>query len=170
MERSVLRGVPVGVALLGCLLAAGCAPPPGAGPLGPTDSVTAQEVQRERALYPGIEKRNIDPTGRLEVFTTSLLTDGRNVKVRGTLHNSMPEPVSGVRLIFRLYPGGPEGGVKPLDAIQKEKSIHLGSGETTALRWDIQTMYADGLFRFTIEAYAKRVGDREIPPPPGWRE
>jgi hypothetical protein len=168
MTPSRLHGALSAAALLLCVVTIACEPPPGPGRT--PDTVTADEIERERQLYPGIEKRNVDASGRLQVFTTSLLTDGRNLKVRGKLRNPMPEAVDGVRLIFRIYGGGPGTTAKPLETVQKEKSIRIKAGETTALRWDVQTMYASGQGSFSIEAYAMRIGNRDIPPPPGWRQ
>ncbi|MBI1815900.1 MAG: hypothetical protein HYR72_13050 [Deltaproteobacteria bacterium] len=126
------------------------------------------EMQRERELYAGTETKGVvDPLGRLEVFTTSLLTDGRNVKVRGKLRNTMAETTHGARLLFRIFSSGES---RPLQTIQEDKDIQLESGGTTALRMDVETMYANGNFFFVVEAYAKRVGDHDIPPPPGWKE
>lgn len=163
------RRIPSGVLLLvfGVLLVS-CSPPK------PTaaDASTEQARQREEDLYPGSEKKNIVENGQLEVFTTSLLTDGRFLKIRGKLRNPMPEPVDGVRVLFRIYNMGVGSDAAPIATIQKEKEIHLEGGATTALRLDIETMYAGGAGggSFRIEAYAERVGDRDIPPPPGWRE
>jgi len=152
---------------LGVLLAS-CSPPKPPA----IDKSSEQPWRREKELYPGIEKKNIDKNGRLEVMTTSLLTDGRFLKIRGKLRNPMSEPVDGVRVLFRIYNMGLGSDAAPIETIQKEKEIHLDSGGTTALRLDIETMYAGGAggSSFRLEAYAARVGDRDIPPPPGWRE
>jgi hypothetical protein len=148
------------IAMLTGLMLVSCQPPPG--------------MERERELYAGIEKKDIDPLGRLEVFTTSLGTDGRNVKVRGKLRNPMPDAVDGVRIMFKIFRKEPSEEVRPLDIVQEEKALHMVSGGTEALRMDLQTMYAGGAggysFFFVVEAYAKRVGERDIPPPPGWKE
>jgi hypothetical protein len=150
------------------VLLVSCSPPNPPATHGSTEQVW----QPEKELYPGIEKRNIDNNGQLEVFTTGLLTDGRFLKIRGKLRNPMPEPVDGVRVLFRIYNTGQGSAAAPIETIQKEKDIHLDGGATTALRLDIETMYAGGAggSSFRIEAYAERVGDRDIPPPPGWRE
>lgn len=156
---------------LACFLLVACQPPPR---MGEPDEVTAQQLQRERELYPGIESKtgSVDPLGRLEVFTTGVMTDGRNVNIRGKLRNPMSEPVTGVRLIFKIYGGGVGTTEPPCDSFQEEKAIQIPSGGTTALRMDVETMYAgsSGGGSFRIEAYAKRVGDRDIAPPPGWKE
>ncbi len=147
---------------------ASCAPPKPPA----TDAATEQAWQREKELYPGIETKNVDPQGRIEVFTTSLLTDGRFLRIRGKLRNPMPEPVDGVRIVFRIYNMGVGSNAKPIETIQKEKKIHLDAGATTALRLNIETMYAGGAggSSFRVDAYAERVGDHDIPLPPGWRE
>jgi hypothetical protein len=153
--------------VLGMVLVS-CSPP-----LPPAAEVrTEQARQPGQEPYPGIEPKSVDPQGRIEVFTTSLLTDGRFLKIRGKLRNPMPEPVDGVRVLFQIYNMGVGSDAKPIQTIQKEKKIHLDAGATTALRLDLETMYAGGAggSSFRIEAFAERVGDRDIPPPPGWRE
>ena len=167
MNRSWL----LGAASLGCSALAACQPPPHPGE---PDEATAQQLQHERQLYPGAQGQGsaVDPLGRLEVFTTGLMTDGRNLIIRGKLRNPMPDPIDGVRLIFRIYSGGVGTTEKPRDTFQQEKAIQLRSGETTALRMNVETMYAgsEGGGSFQLEAYAKRVGDHDIAPPPGWKE
>ena len=163
-------GVHIAVAF-GSLSLVACQPPP---QVGVPDDVTEAQVQRERELYPGIETKNAsaDPLGRLEVFTTGVMTDGRNIGIRGKLRNPMSEPIDGVRLVFKIYRSGVGTTEKPRDTFQQEKAIQLKSGETTSLRMNIETMYAgsEGGGSFKLEAYAKRVGDRDIPPPPGWKD
>jgi hypothetical protein len=148
---------------------AGCMPPP--GPYMDPDAVAVeQELQREREIYAGSLRKETDPLGRLEVFTGSLLTDGRTLKIRGKLRNPYAEPVDGVRVVFQIF--SKEDATRALDTQYDEKSIEIAPGDTTALRLDVQTMYAgsEGGGKFSVEAYAKRVGDRDIPPPPGWED
>lgn len=129
----------------------------------------AEDLQREREAHPQLGDKAAEDWGRLEVSTGSLLTDGRNLRVRGTLRNPFPQPVEGVRVVFEIYAGGPAASARPLDTVQEEKAIRIAPGDTAPLRLDVQTMYAADN-RFLVAAFAKRVGDREIAPPPGWRE
>ena len=127
-------------------------------------------MARERQRFAGIEKKAIDPRERIEVLTTGIMTDGRNLMVRGKLRNPMPETVDGVRLLFKIYQAGVGSSGEPLETIQQEKDIAIDGGDTAALRMDVQTMYAGGASSYRVEAYAIKVGDHEIPPPPDWRD
>ncbi len=129
------------------------------------------EVGREQAMRPGIEQQLASgaPPG-LEVRLTDQTTDGRVMKLRGKLRNPLPEPIKGVRMVMRLYSAAP--GSNELEVLQKEMTSTLASGGTTMIRWDVESMYfgQSGRSGFTLEAYPKRVGDKDIPPPPGWKE
>ena len=148
-------------------LAAGCAPPPVAPVL---DESAAAQVSRERQLYADVQQQgSAEPLYRLEVFTTSLLTDGQVLKIRGKLRNPMPDPVDGVRLLFKAYRRDAKEGDRPLATRQTEKSLHIAAGDSAALRWDVETMYAATEAKFTVEAYAQRIGGRDVSPPPEWK-
>ncbi len=109
--------------------------------------------------------------GQLPVFITSQLTDGRNVQLRGLVLNPYPEPVEGVRLIFRILPT-PDAGARELDRFQKVTDDRIPSGGRAALRWDLQTMYAGqgGMSGFTLQAFALKRGGKDLPPPPDARQ
>ena len=109
--------------------------------------------------------------GQLQIFSTGLTTDGRNIKVRGLIRNPYPEPVEGIRVVFLML-ASPEDGARVLDRFQRLLDDRLASGEQTALRFDVQTMYAGmgGLNRFEIGAFAVKRGGQPLPPPPDWRE
>jgi hypothetical protein len=108
--------------------------------------------------------------GQLAVFVTSQMTDGRNLHLRGLVANPYPEPVEGVRILLRML-SGPSAGARELDRMQKVLDDRLASGAQTALRFDVQTMYAGVQGGgFLLQAFAIKRGDKELPPPPGWRE
>ncbi|HVN86837.1 MAG TPA: hypothetical protein VMW17_18560 [Candidatus Binatia bacterium] len=138
----------------------------------PVAPPSAEQLQQEREIYPDVGKNtDAEQLARLEVFTTGVMTDGRNISIRGKLRNPWPERVDGVRLIFRIYSSGVGTTDPPRATFQEEKTIQIKSGDTTALRMNIETMYAGGESgSFRLEGYAKRVGNRDIPPPPGWKE
>jgi hypothetical protein len=135
------------------------------------DESALEQARQERELYGGVEQKGQpDPLYRLEVSTTGVMTDGRNLHIRGRLRNPMPEPVDGVRLLFAVYDSGVGTTSPPKEVVQEEKDVQLPPGGTTALRMDVATMYAKGHGSFRVDAYARRVGGRDIPPPPGWKE
>jgi hypothetical protein len=120
----------------------------------------------------------IDPTqiplaefGQLPVFITSQGTDGRNILLRGLIFNPYPEPVEGLRIVFRILPT-PSLEARELDRFQKVTDDQIASRAQTSLRWDVQTMYAGqgGMSGFTLQAFAVKRGGKELPPPPNWRE
>jgi hypothetical protein len=104
--------------------------------------------------------------GELQVFTTDLKTDGRVMKLRGLVRNPYPEPADGIRLLFQIFPA--EGG-RQLDQFQRVMDVQIAPAERTALRWDMDSMYAAGRFRFVLQAFAVKLGEKQIPPPPDWR-
>jgi hypothetical protein len=107
--------------------------------------------------------------GQLQVFITSQTTDGRNLKLRGLIRNPYLEPIEGVRLVFRIL-SAPSADARELDRMYKVLDDHLAGGEQTALRWDLQTMYAQGGGGFQILAFAIKRGGQPLPAPPDWKE
>lgn len=108
--------------------------------------------------------------GQLPVFVTSQMTDGRNLHLRGLVANPYPQTVEGVRVLLRML-SGPSADARELDRAQKVLDSRLASGEQTALRFDVQTMYAGVQGGgFLLQAFAIKRGDEQLPPPPGWRE
>ncbi len=107
--------------------------------------------------------------GMLSIFITDQTTDGRNVKLRGKIHNPYPEAISGVRLIYLdLAPGAPP---RVLGHVLRIIDQEVGAGQDTPLRWDVQTMYAASPgARFNLMAFAIKRGDQTLPLPPGWEE
>ena len=109
--------------------------------------------------------------GQLQVFATDQTTDGRNFKLRGLVRNPYLETVEGVRIVFEIR-STPDPSSRQLDRFQKVVDTTLAPGEQTALRWDIQTMYAGqgGYWGFSLEAFAIKRGGQPLPPPPDWKE
>jgi hypothetical protein len=109
--------------------------------------------------------------GQLQVFVTGQTSDGRNIKLRGLIRNPYADTVEGARLVFRMFTRvGPDA--TELDRMQKVIETRLGSGEQTALRWDLQSMYAgqSGVSGFTVQAFAITRGGEELPAPPDWKQ
>ena len=137
---------------------AACGPPqPTGGPNGDA---------RLETIPPELAER-----GQLQVFVTSQLTDGRNIMLRGLVRNPYPEKVDGVRVIFRVL-SVPGADARELDRVQRVLDDHLESAAQTAIRLDLQTMYAgqSGMSGFTLEAFAIKRGGQDVPPPPGWKQ
>jgi len=108
--------------------------------------------------------------GQLPVFITDQTTDGRNIKLRGLVANPFPDPVDGVRVVFRML-AAPDDAARELDRFQKIMHVQLAAGARAPMSWDIQTMYAGvGGSRFTLEAFAIKCGDQVLPLPPDWKE
>ena len=122
------------------------------------------------------ELHKIDPSqiplsefGQLPVFITSQMTDGRNLHLRGLVGNPYPETVEGVRVVLRML-SEPGEGARELDRVQKVLEDQLATGQQTALRLDVQTMYAMQGGGFRLQAFAIKRGGQDLPPPPDWRE
>lgn len=129
------------------------------------------DLERERAARPEVEEVVADyGVPMLRVITTSQLTDGRVVHLRGRIHNPLPEPVHGVWLLFRAYARQGVNNPRELDVVQREMDVSIPSDGTVALRWDLESMYLMGAGGFNVEAYPQRIGDRELSPPPDWKE
>jgi len=107
--------------------------------------------------------------GQLQVFITGQMTDGRNIHLRGLIRNPYLEPIEGVRVLLQVL-SAPSMQGRELDRIQKVLDVHLESGERTALRLDIQTMYAGASGSgFRLQAFAITRGGQALPPPPDWK-
>ena len=107
--------------------------------------------------------------GVLPVFITDQTTDGRNIKLRGKIHNPYPESILGVRLVYLdVVPGAPE---RVLGYALRIMDLELGAGQDAPLRWDVQTMYVGSPgARFRLMAFAISRGGKHLPLPPGWEE
>ena len=138
----------------------GCAPPVSV-PSPPARSASQED---DPATVP------LSEFGQLQVFVTSQLTDGRNLKLRGLIRNPYAEPVEGIRLVFRML-STPSADARELDRRQQVMEQRLAGGEQTALRFDVQTMYAGASGGgFVVQAFGIKRGGVELPLPPDWRE
>jgi len=141
--------LPVGIVLI-----AGCAS------LGPVPEHVAPVADPEVAAADGPPP--------LEVFTSWPLSDGRLMRVRGSVRNSLGETVTGVRVVLRIYSRDGDDALER-ERFQKDLDVTLARGETAGLRWDVESLYvgAPG-FDYQVLAYPKRIGTQEVRPPPGW--
>jgi hypothetical protein len=139
----------------------GCGPPP--QPRRTPES--APDPAMAAALNAAAE------SGQLQIFMTDQTSDGRTIKLRGLIRNPYPDTVEGVRVVFRIR-STPDPGSRELDRMQKILNTSIKSREQTALRWDVQTMYAGqgGMSGFSLQAFAIKRGGQELPLPPDWKE
>lgn len=156
MTRSTAQWTVVTLLLGSAAAVSSCAPP--------------AAVRRQAALAAQAPPP-LSQYGQLQVFTTSQSTDGRNIRLRGTIRNPYAQPVEGVRLIFRIL-SSPSPDARELDREQRVVDGHLDAGAAMPLRWDLQTMYAgqSSPSGFTLQAFAAKRGGQSLPAPPGWRE
>lgn len=103
--------------------------------------------------------------GTLEVRTGSVTTDGRQLKIRGSVVNRFPEVVDGMYLRVLVVS---RDGARVLDTFRDESDARLPPGETGPLRLDISTMYAATSPGFVVEARPRRLGDSDYPLPADW--
>ncbi len=144
MRGSVLRSLIAGFAALS--IAGGCAPPPRPAAVAPS-SADARAAQKPS----------------LDVFTTSLLTDGQTAHIRGRVKNPSPLRVEGIRYVVTVYP---PDSLQPLDTIRTETGTVLEPNAEAPLRLDPQSVYfGSSRFRFSILAVPVKLGGQEMPPP-----
>jgi hypothetical protein len=74
-----------------------------------------------------------------------------------------------LQLVF-LAPTEEEDQPKVLGIEQKEMGSTLRPGDSTMLRWDVESMYAMDGGQFVLAAYPKKLGDKVMPPPDNWKE
>jgi hypothetical protein len=100
----------------------------------------------------------------LEVFTSSLATDGRHLKIRGQVTNPTDEIVRGV--LYRVAVLSPDRS-RILDTFREERDDTVIEAQgSIALRLDVATTYAGGPALFVVEAFPIQLGDRQLPEPP----
>lgn len=135
------------------LLAIGCGTtrPKGAGS-NPAPAVAADGSENPTEAVP------------LEFVMTDQTTTGRIMHLRGRILNPHEEGVQGVRLQLVFLAPREEGGSRVLEIQQKELEVTLAPGESTVLRWDVESLYLSPGF-FALAAYPRRLGDRDLPPP-----
>jgi hypothetical protein len=103
----------------------------------------------------------------LEVTVGNLVGDGHLMRVRGTVRNPLAQPIQGIRLVLYLLTR-PAADSEVLETLQSEMPVTLGPGESTAIRWDVESIYLSG-GGFALRAYPKRRDQQHVPPPPDWR-
>jgi hypothetical protein len=133
----------------------------GCGPVSPPPP-----LERERSASAGTVTGELP---RLEVGVGSQTTDGGILKLRGTVRNPLPKTVDGVRLVFYLL-SRPGVDATRLETLQHEMSVTLAPAQSTALRWDIESIYFGSDGGFGVLAYPKRVDGEDQPLPPDWRQ
>lgn len=105
----------------------------------------------------------------LEVEMTDQNSTGRVMHLRGRIVNPHAEKVEGVRVQLVFLAPREDGGAQVLEIQQKELTASLAPGESTLLRWDVESLYLSPGY-FALAAYPKRLGDRDLPPPDHWKE
>ena len=106
-------------------------------------------------------------TNALVVYTSSVMTDGRHLKIRGRVENPHNEAVRGIR--YRVSLLNRESN-RVLDTFFEERDdTEIPAEGGAALRLDIASMYAATGGIFAVEAIPMRIGDRDVPGPPEWR-
>jgi hypothetical protein len=129
----------------------------------------AAKDERIRSYIRDVTGDDLKVPGRLLVSTNDVTTDGRIAKVRGTVQNKFDETVHGVRYVVAIYENGSPPRI--LDRWQHEVSTTIEPGRRVALRLDVESMYFGrlGASPFNIDAQPVKLGDKEMPPPEGWR-
>ncbi|MBI1815733.1 MAG: hypothetical protein HYR72_12190 [Deltaproteobacteria bacterium] len=59
---------------------------------------------------------------------------------------------------------------KPRDTLRYRTDTTIEAGKDAPLKLDVESMYFGSDTRVLIRALPAKVGDRELPLPPGWRE
>jgi hypothetical protein len=107
----------------------------------------------------------------LLVQTTGVVTDGRIAKIRGRVQNLSDKPVEGIRYTVKIVAmnGDPQ---RVLDTFQEEVDTCVAPSESAAMRLDVESMYfgSAGPVGFQVLATPRRLGGRDVEPPPGWRQ
>ncbi len=130
------------------------------------DAAASQEAKEQAAARLA---RTVESLAPLHVILGSQTTDGGVMRMRGSLQNPHAEKVKGVRLIMHIAShAGP--GAEDLEQLQRQMDVTIPPGDTVPLRWDVESMYFGSGAGFGVEAYAIQLGERQIPPPPGWKE
>ena len=149
VRRTAVRHLLAACTAMG--LAAGCSPPP-------RPPAAALPAARPDGSEEGAA-RNL----KLDIFTTSVLTDGQTAHIRGRVKNRLPSRVEGIRFVVTIYP---PDSLQPLDAIRTEAATVLEPNAEAPLRLDLQSLYfGSSRFRFTILAVPVKLGGQEVPPP-----
>ena len=122
-----------------------------------------------RAYMREVTGDDLKGSGRLQVSTNDVTTDGSFAKVRGLVENRFDDTVHGIRYVVTIYEYGNPPRV--LERWQQEVDTSIEPGRRVALRLDVESMYfgRGGTSPFTIDAQPVKLGKKEMPPPEGWR-
>ncbi len=92
---------------------------------------------------------NAQRDGALQVFTTSLMTDGRTAKIRGRVKNVSTQRVEGIQFEVSLIEAGSS---RVLDTLRDEVDTTLDPQQEAPLRLDVQSMYFGSEPHFLVRA------------------
>lgn len=125
--------------------------------------------ERIRSYIREVTGDDLKGPGHLQVSTNDVTSDGRVAKVRGTVENKFDQTVYGVRYVVTIYEYGSPPRV--VDRWQREVDTTIEPGRRVMMRMDVEGMYfgRQGASPFNIDAQPVKVGDKEMPPPEGWR-
>lgn len=88
-------------------------------------------------------------------------------KIRGKVLNRHSQRVVGIRYEVILMASEES---KPRDTLRYRTDTTIEAGKDAPLKLDVESMYFGSDTRVLIRALPAKVGDRELPLPPGWRE
>lgn len=111
----------------------------------------------------------VDEYGRLDLVSAKQRLEGDRMQLRVTVRNSFAEPVTGIRVLYRLLvnkePDSPE-----IVRTQVESDEVLAPGAEANLDLDLppQAGQRSGFGSF-LQAFAQKRGGKVLPLPPHWR-
>jgi hypothetical protein len=123
------------------------------------------QVEAARQAQDELDARS----GGLRVTVSSAVSDGRYLRFAGRVENRFPQAVGGIRYTIRIIvPGTPP---RVAETFHREARTSLGPGEDKILRLEIENpIHASGAtWGYDIQAEPVRLGDEDVPPPPGWQ-
>ncbi len=107
--------------------------------------------------------------GQLQVYTPSLSSDGRRIRIRGMVRNPYAEPVDGVRLVFRLL-SRQDARANEFERMQRTLDARVAPDGHVSIHWDVESGYAGTPgWSFELQAFAVRRGGEAVQPPAGWQ-
>jgi hypothetical protein len=86
-------------------------------------------------------------------------------KIRGKVLNRHSQRVVGIRYEVILMASEES---KPRDTLRYQTDMTIEAGRDAPLKLDVASMYFGSDMRVVIRALPVKVGNRELPPPPGW--
>src|SRR5262245_16522259 len=91
----------------------------------------------------------------LSISTTDVSSDGRIAKIRGRVTNPYKADVDGIRYMIRIFTTGDQPRL--LDTFQRESSDNIPPGESTMMRFDVESMYLGSVGQLEIVAVPKKL-------------